>query len=55
MYCTELPKNTSEEETETTDASTCNLTPSSDIKLRNIMNKIPPMKRMNNECQALWC
>ncbi len=36
--------NTSEEETETTDASTCNLTPSSDIKLCNVMNKISPMK-----------
>ncbi len=32
IFCTEFPKNTNEEETETTDNSTCNLTHSSDIK-----------------------
>ncbi len=32
IFCTEFTKNTNEEETETTDNSTCNLTHSSDIK-----------------------
>ncbi len=42
ILCTEFPKNTSEEEKETTDASTCNLTRSSDI-----------MKQHQN-CVKLW-
>ncbi len=32
LFCTEFPKNTSDEETKTTDVSTCNRTRSSDIK-----------------------
>ncbi len=32
IFCTELPKNTSEEEKETTYTSICNLTQTSDIK-----------------------
>ncbi len=42
IFCTEFPKkNTSEEETETTDASTCNLTRTPDIK-------------QHQNCVTLW-